>query len=51
MRTIKQFVDKDEIVLNSILVEFAEVALAETDEAVQKLEDDGGVSIAFGDCN
>jgi len=48
-QTIEELVNQDKVVLNSLLVELAKVAAAELDQAVQELEDEGGVGVALGD--
>lgn len=46
--TIEQFVNQDEIVLHGLLVELAEIALAQHNQPVEELEDQRGIGIALG---
>jgi hypothetical protein len=47
--TIQEFVDHDKVVLDGFLVLLAKVALGQVNDAIEKLEDDGGVDIGLGD--
>jgi hypothetical protein len=49
VRTVEKLVNKDEVVLNSLLIELPKVAPPQLDEAVEELEDQGGIGIALGD--
>lgn len=49
MGTVEQLVDEHEVVLNGLLVELAKVAPPQLDEAVEELEDQGGIGVALGD--
>lgn len=46
---VEQLVDQDEVVLYGLFIELAEVAAAELDQAVEELEDEGGIRVALGD--
>jgi hypothetical protein len=46
--TIQKLVYQYKVVLDGLLIEFAEVAFSERDEAVKKLEYKRGIGIAFG---
>lgn len=46
---VEQLVDEDKVVLDGLLVELAEVAAAELDQAVEELEDEGGIGVALCD--
>lgn len=48
MHTIEQLVNQYEVVLNGFFVEFPEVALAQHNQPVEELEDQGGIGIALG---
>jgi len=47
--TIEQLVDQHKVVLDGLLVKLGKVAAAQLDQAVEKLEDEGGVGVALGD--
>jgi hypothetical protein len=49
--TIQQLINQDKVVLHSLLVELAKVTAAQLDQAVEKLEDEGGIGVALGDSN
>ena len=44
--TIEKLIDEDEIVLDSLFVQFVEVRLGDAQEAVQKLEHESGICVA-----
>lgn len=46
---VEQLIDKDKVVLDSLLIELAKVGLAQPDKAVKKLKDKGGIGVALGD--
>lgn len=46
---IQQLVDQHKVVFDSLLVEFAKISLPQAYQAVQELEDEGGIGIALGD--
>jgi hypothetical protein len=47
--TIQELVDQDKVVLDGFLIELPKVAPAQLDQAVEELEDEGGVRVALGD--
>ncbi|KAI6851666.1 clathrin adaptor, mu subunit [Hortaea werneckii] len=48
---VKEFVDHDEVALNSFLIEPTKVALSQAYQLVEEFEDQGGVDIALGDAD
>lgn len=48
MPTVQELVNEHEVVLNSILVELAEIPLTQANETVEKLKDNSCVGVAFG---
>lgn len=49
--TIEQFVNEHKVILHGLLVELAEVALAQQDKPVEELEDQRGIGIALSHCD
>lgn len=47
--TIQELINEDEIVLDSLLIEFAKVTATKLDQAVEKLEDERSIGVALGD--
>lgn len=48
MHTIEELVNQYEVVLNGFFVEFPEIALAQHNQPVEELKDQGGIGIALG---
>ena len=48
-RTIKQLVNQDKVVLDSLLVKLSKVAATQLDQAIEELEDESGIGVALGD--
>ncbi len=46
--TVQQFIYKNKVVLDSLLIEFAKVGLAKIDKSVEEFENEGRIGIALG---